>query len=209
MIVVELEVLNVLDQCLKELIGREEVVETVQRDRVLYTRIMCVESDEVGNTHITQFLEHQCTVKRFSLGTAVLTSFIKEWHDHVDTMSLTGSCGDDSFEILIVVVRGHVVLMTTDSISFCVVCDIHHDKKVGTTYRLFDITLALAGTEAYTFTFYKERRKAVSLWYSAGFLLGYKFFTEFYKLLVNLFCKILTSGKCCDTDRSKWGCFFM
>ena len=80
--------LNILDQCLKELIGREEVVETVQRDRVLYTRIMCVESDEVGNTHITQFLEHQCTVKRFSLGTAVLTSFIKEWHDHVDTMSL-------------------------------------------------------------------------------------------------------------------------
>ena len=84
--------------------------------------------------------------------------------------------------------------MTAYGVSFCVVGDIYHDKEIGTTYRFFDVTLALAGTEADAFALDKERRKAVSLWYSARFLLCYKFFAEFYKFLVNLFCKILTYG---------------
>ena len=48
----------------------------------------------------------------------------------------------------------------------------------------------------------------VTLWNLAWFLFGNKFFTEFYKFLVNLFCKILTSGKCCNTDGSNRGRFF-
>jgi hypothetical protein len=53
--------------------------------------------------------------------------------------------------------------MTAYGVSFCVVGDIYHDKEIGTTYRFFDVTLALAGTEADAFALDKERRKAVLL----------------------------------------------
>ena len=44
----------------------------------------------------------------------------------------------------------------------------------------------------------------VTLWNLAWFLFGNKFFTEFYKFLVNLLRQILTSCKCYDTNRSSW-----
>lgn len=40
------------DNHFQELIGREEVVETIQRNCVLNTWVMRIKSDEVGNTHI-------------------------------------------------------------------------------------------------------------------------------------------------------------
>ena len=52
MIVVKLEVLDFFNQCFEELVGREEVIKSVERDGVLYTWVMCIKSDKVGNTHI-------------------------------------------------------------------------------------------------------------------------------------------------------------
>ena len=105
MIVVQSEIRHVLHQSLQELIGGEEIVESVQRNGVLNTGIVSVESDKVGNAHIAQFLECQGAVQRFSLGAAVLASLIQEGHDHIDPVSLAGGSGYDPLQILIMVVR--------------------------------------------------------------------------------------------------------
>ena len=53
MVIVQLEILNFFNQSLQELIGWEEVIETIQRDSVLYTRVMSIKGDEVRNTHVS------------------------------------------------------------------------------------------------------------------------------------------------------------
>ena len=53
MIVVKLEVFDFFNQCFEELVGREEVIKSVERDGVLYTWVMRIKSDKVGNAHIT------------------------------------------------------------------------------------------------------------------------------------------------------------
>ena len=52
MVIVQLEIFDFFYQSFQELIGREEVVETIQRNCVLNTWVMRIKSDEVGNTHI-------------------------------------------------------------------------------------------------------------------------------------------------------------
>ena len=69
-------------------------------------------------------------VQRFSLGTFVLTAFVKEWHDNVDTMCLSGCGRDDTFQILIVIIWRHVIEMSIYRISQAVVADISHDKQI-------------------------------------------------------------------------------
>ena len=51
MVIVQLEIFDFFYQSFQELIGREEIIESIQRDGVLYTWIMCIECDQVGNTN--------------------------------------------------------------------------------------------------------------------------------------------------------------
>ena len=60
---------------------------------------------------------------------------------------------------------------------------------------------ALTGTKTDDLGINQKRWKAVTLWNLAWFLFGNKFFTEFYKFLVNLIGEILTSCKCCNANR--------
>ena len=94
--------------------------------------------------------------------------------------------------------------MTADFISKAVVCDINHDKKIRTTNRFFDVSFTFTCTETDDLGINQERRKAVTLWNCTWLFLCCKFFTEFYKFLVNLLRQILTSFKCYDTNRSGW-----
>ena len=101
-----------------------------------------------------------------------------------------------------------MVLVTAYSVRFAVICNIHHNKKVCSADGFFDIAFSFSGAEAYTFTFYKEGWFAVSLRNDLRFFLGNQLFTEFYKFLVNLLCKILATGKGCNTNRRNRKGFF-
>ena len=97
---------------------------------------MGIKGDDVADSHIRQLLKSKSTVQRFPFRPFVLAAFIKERHDHVDTVCLAVGCGDDSFQVLIVIVRRHVVQMTVDGVGQTVVADVHHDKQVCAADRL-------------------------------------------------------------------------
>ena len=54
-------------------------------------------------------------------------------HDDIDTARLPSDRGDDTLQILKVVVRGHVVDLTVQGIGQAVVADIHHQIDILST----------------------------------------------------------------------------
>ena len=138
----------------------------------------------------------------------MLAAFIQERHDHIDPVSLACGSGNDPLQILIMVVRRHMVYMAADGVCLAVIRDIHHDKEVCAADGFFDVAFAFAGSETNAFTFNKERWFAVTLRYNAGLFLFHKFSTEFHKFLVYFLRQILTAGKSGDADRGDRKRFF-
>ena len=131
----------------------------------------------------------------------MLTAFIKEWHDYIDTMCLTCSCGNNSLQILKMVIRRHVILVTADSVCGTVVGNVYHNVKVGSSDRFLNDSLTFTGTETRTFALHDKRVFAVSLWNIVKALLFYKFLTEFYQVSVYLLCKFAAALQRSDTNR--------
>ena len=54
-------------------------------DCLLYTstRVMGIKGDNVGYSHVNQFLQCLGTVQRFAFGTFVLAAFVKKRHDDI------------------------------------------------------------------------------------------------------------------------------
>ena len=75
-----------------ELVRRIEVVEAVQRNRILDSRVVCIEGKDVGDAHVNQFLKRQGAVQGFTLRALVLAALIQERHDDIDTVGLAVSC---------------------------------------------------------------------------------------------------------------------
>ena len=116
-------------------------------------------------------------------------------------MCFTGSCGDDSLQILVMVIRRHVVLMTAYAVSKAVISHINHNVKICSADRFLDVTFTFTSSETWAFAVYKERFLCIALRDDGGFLGCYKFFTEFNQLFVNLLGQLAASGKCSDSDR--------
>ena len=99
------------------------------------------------------------------LGTTMLTSFIQKRHDNIDTMCFSCGSGDDTFQILKMIIRGHVILMAAYAVGKAVIGNIYHNKKVGTTDRFFDDYLCLRRyRNVDDLTVNKKRFFAVTLW---------------------------------------------
>ena len=124
---------------------------------------MSVKSDDIGNTHVAQLLKSQSTVQGLSLRASVLAAFVEEGHDHIDSVGFSGSGGNDPFQVLIVVVRGHMVLVAADGVGETVIGNIHHNIQVCTADRLPDIPLAFPGAKTGTGAFDQERLFTVPL----------------------------------------------
>ena len=68
-----------------------------------------IKGDDIVNAHIAQFLKRQCTVERFSGGTLMLAALIEERHNDSDSSGLSSAGCDDTLQILIMIVRRHVI----------------------------------------------------------------------------------------------------
>ena len=147
MFIVDLQIRYGTKQRFQELISRHEIIKTGQRNRILYTRIMSVKSDDVGNTHVNQLLQSHCTVQRLTFAAFMLSSFIQERHNNIDTMRFSGSSSDDTFQILEMIIRRHMILITAYLISNTVVGDIAKNEKIHSTDRFVDDTFCFTGTE--------------------------------------------------------------
>ena len=138
MFIVDLEIVDRCYHGLQKLIRRHEVVESGQRDGILHTRIMSVKSNDIGNAHLHQLLKSQGTVQRFSFCSFVLTAFIKERHDHIDPVGFSGGGGNNPLQILIMIVRGHMIGMTADLVCQAVVAYVYHNKHIRSPDRFAD-----------------------------------------------------------------------
>ncbi len=83
-----------------------------------------------------QFLQSQGTVQGFPFAALVLASLIEKRHDHIDTVRFSVGCGNDTLQILIVVVRRHMIFVTADRVGQAVVQHIGKDEKIHASYGL-------------------------------------------------------------------------
>ena len=83
-------------QTLDELIDRHDGVETVQRDGVLDTGIVCIEGDNIVNAHPDQLLQRDCAVQRLTHGALMLPALVQIRHDDGDPAGFAADSGNDA-----------------------------------------------------------------------------------------------------------------
>ena len=106
---VDLEIVYAAEEPFDELISRLDSVKAVQRDRVHDAGIIGVKGDDVVDAHAYQFLERDGAIEGFSGSALVLAALIEVGHDHGDPARLAADGSDHSLEVLIVIIRGHMV----------------------------------------------------------------------------------------------------
>ena len=97
MILIDDEIRHVVEQGTHELIRRGKVIEAAQRGCVLYSGVVRIEGDKVGNAHFSELCQCIGTVQRFTATSFVLTAFIQEGHNDIDSLCLTFYGGNHSF----------------------------------------------------------------------------------------------------------------
>ena len=129
------------------LIVWDDVVKAHQRYCVFDHWRVGVEGYQIGDSHGMKLLQHTCAVEGFPEVAFVLTAAVEDRHDDGDPMSLSSCRLDKSLEILIVVVRRHVVEMTADSIGKAVIAYICHNKKICTADRFSEDAFCFSGSK--------------------------------------------------------------
>ena len=133
MVCVDLKTGIVAEDILDELIGWCHGLKSGKRDCVLDTRIMRVERYDVVNTECHKLLQYVGTVKGLTSVTDLLTPFIEIGHDDIDTMRFSTGSGNNTFQVLIMIVRRHDVLKSGDIIGDIVVTDINENVQIGSS----------------------------------------------------------------------------
>ena len=77
----------------------------------------------------------------------MLAAFVKEWHDYINSSCLSTYGCNDSLQILIMIIRRHVVNMPAQGIGQTVVAYIHHKIKILSADRLCNDSLGFTGAE--------------------------------------------------------------
>ena len=144
MIGIDAQILLIAEQVFDELVRRPYRLESVERDRVLHPRIVGIKGDNILNAHLHKFLQSDGAVEGFPAGTLVLPAFIKERHDHVDPSGFSSYRGDDALQILIVVIRGHVIFVSAEGIGQAVVHNINENVEIHAANGFQNDTLGFA-----------------------------------------------------------------
>ena len=142
MILVELHIRCIAQDVFDELVSRLDGFKSMQRNRVLDTRVVSVEGDDVFYAHSSQLLQTKCAVERLSSRSLVLAALIQEWHNDIDSAGFSTDGCDDTLQILEVVVRRHVVGVAAQRIGQAVVADIEQNVDIVTADRSLMIPFA-------------------------------------------------------------------
>ena len=123
----------------------------------------------------------------------MLAAFIKERHNYIDTVCLACCSGNNSFKILEMVVRRHMVLVSAYSIRFTVIGHINHNIKVSATNGFFNITFTFTGSETGTGCIDNISILLVIFKYNILFVFMFTLFTPVYNILVDSLSKLCTA----------------
>ena len=105
MIGINLEILLVAEKIFNKLICRLHGFKAVERDCVLYSGVVGIEGDDIVHTHFYKLLKCDGTVQGFTAGTFMLSAFIEERHDNIDSSGLASHGGYDTLQILEMIIR--------------------------------------------------------------------------------------------------------
>ena len=97
---------------------------------------MGIEGDEVAYAHVVKLFKHLSCIKRFHTVSLVLPAFVQEGHNDIYPFCLAGDGADNSFKVLIVIIRRLVINIVIHLVSNAVVADIGQDVYVITSYTL-------------------------------------------------------------------------
>ena len=114
---------------------------------------MGIKGDDVVNAHLYQLLQSECAVQGFPCGALVLAAFIKERHDNGNSSCFTADSSDDTLQILIMIVRRHMVFMTAEGIGLAVVGYVNQQIQIRTADRFQNNALGFAGTKTWHLAF--------------------------------------------------------
>ena len=146
-VAVDLQILEVAQKPFDKLVCGANRFKAIQRDGILHPWIMGVKSNDIVYAHPHQFLKRQGAVQGFPAASLVLAAFIQERHDHVKTAGLSADSGDDTLQILIMIVRGHVILMSCQRVSQAVIADVYHQIDIHSPDRVIDNAFGFAGAK--------------------------------------------------------------
>ena len=148
MFIVQLQIIELAQNILNELVSRAHGFESRERNRVHDAGLVRVESDDVLDAEFCELLKNVGTVKRLAAVPQLLPAFIEVGHDDVDAVCFAAGSGNDSLQILVMVVRRHDIIKTCHRIGQTVIAHVDEDVKILATDRLLDRTLAFSRTEA-------------------------------------------------------------
>ena len=148
MVAIELDVRNVLAECLDHLIGAAHIVKAGERYRVLHARIVRVERDDIRNAHVNQLLQSYGAVERFAGGALVLPALVEHRHYNRNAARLAADRADHSLQVLEVVVGAHRNIHSVHLVGHAVIKAVADDVDVLTAHRLQNMSFRLAGAEA-------------------------------------------------------------
>ena len=182
MIFVDPQILDFSQKRFENLIIRHDIVEAHKGNRVLNARVMCVESDDVLDSHRFEFLKRYRAVKRFAGRAFVLSSAVEDGHDDVYTGGFAADCGNYAFKILKVIVRRHRNASAEHIVFATVIADIRHDEKIVSSDRFGKSAFSVTRCETRTFRGDQKRSFRVGLVLDAGICLV----IPFHKIIVDL-----------------------
>ncbi len=119
----------------------------------------------------------------------MLAALVEEGHDDCDSSGFSPYSGDDTFQILIVVVGRHVVFMAAYGVGKAVICHIHHKKQIVTTDRMPDSAFGFTAAETGSVAFHQIGVSLVAPEGNIIFMFVFPFRTEPYKVAVYHFSK--------------------
>ncbi len=144
---VRMEIRSGPEDSLDELVNRLVIFETVQRDRILDPGIMGVKSNDLIHPHGNEFLKCHGTVQGLPAFALELPAFVKIRHNDGDTSCLAAGSGDDSLEVLKMIVRRHVVRKSVHRVGDAVIADIRYDVQIQSPHRVKDLSFCLTASE--------------------------------------------------------------
>ena len=133
MLFIKSEIRYGFEQRAQELVGGHEIVKGEKRNGIHDPRIMRVKCNNIGYTVISELFQRKCTVQRLSAGTSVLPAFVEEREYNIDPVRLAVRCGNDTFEILKIIVRRHVIDTAADFVGDGIICHIAENEQIGAT----------------------------------------------------------------------------
>ena len=149
-----------------------------------------------------QLLQGDGAVKGFPAGTFMLPTFVKIGHDHVDPAGFSADGGDNAFQVLIMVIRGHMVFLPEKGIGQTVVNDIHQKIEVHSADGFLNDAFSLSGPEPGNPAFEQIGIALIAGEDQAVLMFAFPLPAPFYEVMVHLLAERLAACQRDDPQRA-------